>query len=470
MKVLMAAAEAVPFAKTGGLADVIGALPPHLQHLGVETRLVLPGYAARHSRHRANLGSLTVPWPEGSIPTRVLELEPLDGVRVYAIDAPAYFDRPELYGYDDDILRFGYFSRAVTELATVLSWTPDVVHLHDWHTGLVPVYAHLAGHRLRTVFSIHNLAFQGTGPAALLPRLGLPAELFNLHELEFYGQLNCLKGGLVFSDRLTTVSPQYAREIQTPEFGCGLNTVLAARGAVLTGIRNGIDHLIWHPTTDPFIPVRYSEADLSGKQACREALLAECGFKDRTAPLAGMVSRVTAQKGFDLLYEAIEDLLALGLRLVLLGAGNPAIERQWEKLQQRFPQQVSVHLGKRDEGLAHRIYAGSDLFLMPSHFEPCGLSQMIAAAYGTVPLVRATGGLADTITEWNPRLQEGNGFVFHDYSAPALVEAVRRAVQCYATDDWSRIQQAAMQSDFSWATPAAQYAELFQDLVDAEAP
>lgn len=489
----MAASEAVPFVKTGGLADVIGSLPVALSHCGCEARIALPYYSTidltHHEVERA--GEIDVHF-DGELHQVAIHravplptyLDPSFARRAersvaYLIEAPRYFDRSQLYGYDDDILRFGFFSRACVELLGFLStaegWSPDIVHCHDWHTGLVPAYlvaaANGSASPAKSVFTIHNLAYQGLTPKHYMPRLGLDWSLFNYHQLEFHDQINPLKAGLVFANEITTVSPTYAKEIQSPDYGAGLHGVLQEHAHILDGIINGIDYSHWNPLDDCYLPAHFSKEDLAGKKACKLDLLKSVELTgDEDTPLLGIVSRLSTQKGFDLIASALESLVAappagLGCRLIVLGAGDEYYMRLLERLARKFPRETAFHLGQRNEALAHKIYAGCDMFLMPSHYEPCGLSQMISLAYGTIPIVRATGGLADTVTEFDPETGRGHGFVFHDYNSLAMLEAVRRGVQCFHSESWPALMRQAMECDFSWDASAQKYLELYRRML-----
>jgi len=481
LKILMVASEAAPFAKTGGLADVIGSLPAALAAQGVDVRVVMPRYSSVDLSQRAvvSLGLVRVPFDDGERLAEIQQaVEPLNtsvgDVPIYFVEAPHFFRRPLLYGYDDDILRFGFFSRAVLEMlrqTVSLKWRPDIIHCHDWHAALLPVYLRTVLQNdeslktIKTVFSIHNLAYQGLAPKENLPRLGLDWSLFNHHQLEFHGQVNPLKAGLVFADALTTVSPRYAREIQTPEYGEGLDSVLRARDAALTGIINGIDPSAWHPLTDSYINHNYGALDWNNKARCKTDLLQKIGLQqEKNVPVIGMVSRLSSQKGFDLVADIMEPMLEMGCQFVLLGNGDERYLHCFNELGRRFPAASSMNLGKFNEELAHHIYAGSDLFLMPSLYEPCGLSQMIALAYGTVPIVRATGGLADSVSEWNPQTQAGNGFVFEEFSSAQLLSAVTRALKIYRSRAWPNLVKNAFAGDFSWDASAAHYKELYENL------
>jgi starch synthase len=464
----MVSSEAAPYAKTGGLADVVGALPPALQELGNQVAVVLPRYGSidlavsrRVWDHmRVFLGpdlyDLTIYQTAAKHP-------------VYLVDYPPLFDRKGLYGeggtdYPDNHIRFAVLARAAIGIARHL-FTADIFHCHDWQAGLVPVYLHSTFATdptflgCRTVFTIHNLAFQGPFPKSALPDAALDPRLFTPGGLEFWGKVSYMKAGLMYSDALTTVSPTYAREIQTHEMGAGLDGVLRDRGDVLTGILNGVDYAEWSPEVDPHIPARYSAADLSGKAVCKRKLLEEFRLPADAIerPLLGIVSRFTIQKGIDLITEAAPAMCAAGACLVSLGTGDREYEEALRRLQQDFPDRIAVRVGF-DNGLAHRIEAGSDMFLMPSRFEPCGLNQMYSLRYGTPPIVRATGGLDDTI-------EKGTGFKFAESSAEALLHAVHAAVQAYSdSQGWRERMRRGMAKDFSWGASAKQYSTLYRRL------
>lgn len=479
MKVLFVAAEAVPFYKTGGLADVIGALPQALRAHKIEARTILPRYRLFENPelktetlaefslffdgkvHRAKLGKVLSEDQASTFP------------ETYLIDAPEYFGRAKIYGYKDDILRFGFFCRAVLESLAILAdkerFLPEILHCHDWHTGLLPVYAGSEeDRRFKTAYTIHNLNYQGLAERAFLPRLGLDASLFNYHQLEFYGSINPLKGGLVFSDCITTVSPTYAREIQTEKYGAGLHGVLTEHAHSLKGILNGIDTQIWNPAQDRQIAAHFDAAHPKGKQVCKKALQKQVGLPDAPeTPLLGIVSRLAPQKGFDLLIAAMHELLALDCQLIILGAGEEQYRTLLRKISERFPEQTAFFLEGQNEELAHQIYAGSDLFLMPSQYEPCGLGQMIALAYGTIPVVHATGGLADTVVQFDLETKIGNGFVFHDYNTRAFLETLQKALDCYHSSRWPKLMKNAFSCDFSWKTSAAEYAKLYQNMIES---
>lgn len=484
LRVLFCTSEAVPFAKTGGLADVSGALPAALSELGYDIRVVLPGYRAID---RGKFGFQTI----GRSPVRLgaeqVEVELLEGrlpggrVPVYLVAHEPSFGRAGLYGeggkdYADNLERFTVFGRGALALPGLIGWTPDLLHCQDWQTGLVPVWlreeprpAGLEG--TATLFTIHNLAYQGLFPPERLPATGLGPRVFTPKGIEFYGKVNVLKGGLVFADRLSTVSEQYAREIQTSEFGCGLEGVLRERAADLAGILNGVDYGAWDPSGDPHIAARYTADDLTGKEACARDLrrLHKLTGTPRS-PLVGMISRLADQKGFDLVAAVLDRLIGAGAQFVLLGTGEPKYHELFPAFEQRYPGRVSVTLGF-DDALAHRIEAGADIFLMPSRYEPSGLNQLYSLRYGTVPVVRKTGGLADTIVDATPdAVARGtaNGFVFEPYEPLALWHALERALAAFRDRRlWRRLQQTGMRQDFSWRRAAGRYVDTYRRAIAA---
>jgi len=484
LKILMVASEAEPYARTGGLGDVMGALPGALAERGHEVKVVLPRYGLINGPAHglsAHLDSVTV--PDGNDVTHAMIERTGDhagGPEFLFVGHSEYFGRRQLYvdpatGKDflDNDRRFAFFSRAVLEMVKALNWSPDIIHVHDWQAVLVPVYlkARYADDdffaNCRTVLTIHNLGYQGLFDSDRFVDMDLPEELAYAATgaLEFYDQLNYLKAGIVMADKITTVSKRYAQEIQsTEEFGCGLQGVLADRTDDLSGIVNGVDYSIWSPRTDKKIPHRYWPANLSGKRMSRVELLGKAGLpvRERT-PLIGMVTRLDAQKGVDLVIKGVARLFEMNLQMVILGTGDEKIHQQLLELQQQYPDQLRVFLEFNDV-LAHEIQAGSDMFLMPSRYEPCGLNQLYALKYGTIPIVREVGGLADTVIDYQDA-QTGTGFVFEDYTAEAMLEAIERAVNLYARrQDWSRLMKAGMKCDFSWSASAARYEALFQSL------
>lgn len=480
MRVVMLTSEAQPWAKTGGLADVLGALPRALADGGVEVTVVLPGHREALERAGDGLEALGRVWAPVSSRT-----EPVDvlavveaAVPTVLLASPRYFDRPGLYGtrtgdYPDNAERYVVFCRAALEWLRVWPSPPHLLHAHDWQGGLGPAFLRGSAELypelryVRTVHTIHNLAYQGRFWAADWHLLNLDRRWFTSEWLEFWGDIGFLKAGLVFADAITTVSPRYAREIQTPERGEGLDGVLSARAARLHGITNGIDVHAWNPAADPALPARYGPDRLDGKARCKAALQADLGLRrsDATAVLA-VITRLAAQKGIDLLLEVLPGVLeAEDAQLVVLGSGAAPLERALNALASRFRGRVAIRLGF-DEALAHRIHAGADCFLMPSRYEPCGLAQMYAMRYGTVPIVHATGGLDDTVVEWDARRGAGTGFKFEPDTPEALHAAIDRALAARRDRAaWQRLQRNGMAVDFSWARSARAYRALYASLL-----
>jgi starch synthase len=435
------------------------------------------------------LPELVVPLPTGNrsagvwqhaLPVSSSSPDPAVTVPVYFIEDDAYFARPGLYGdasgdYDDNAQRFSFFCRAVLELLRHLDDFPQVVHCHDWATALLPAYRRfLAGTEagyatLAMVYTIHNLAYQGLFPASMLPVTGLPQTLFHPDGVEFYGQLNFAKAGLQYADFLTTVSPSYAEEICTPELGAGLDGVLRQRRAVLVGILNGVDYEVWNPETDPALPAPYSAADPTGKSLCKAAVLQAFALdKEPQLPLFGMISRLVDQKGLDLLAAILPTLLQLDLRLVILGAGETRYQVILQEQARAFPDRLGFRMGF-DDTLAHQIEAGSDCFLMPSRFEPCGLNQLYSLRYGTIPIVRATGGLRDTVIPFDPVSGIGTGFVFSEATAAAFLAAVQQALAVFADRiTWQRLRRNAMAEDFSWQQSALRYVDIYRRAMEGK--
>ena len=471
----MLASEMAPFCKTGGLADVVGSLPQALAKCGVDARVLLPHYSGLDfaGRSLVSLGEVAVPFDGGIVRAEIQQLvapiSSANDVAVYLLECPRFFRRAQLYGERDDILRFGFFCAAASELVrkpNALGWTPDIVHCHDWHAGLFAAYLRNRDAPIKTVFSIHNLAYQGLAKAEYLPRLGLENNLFSPQGLEFYGRINPLKAGLVWCDAITTVSQTYAREITTRARGEGLDGVLRERENVLSGIVNGLDYDLWNPATDPLLPAPYSASDAAGKKECKAALLGRCGLSASrlNRPVIGLVSRLSSQKGLDLVLQAMPQIVASGATFVLLGSGDARYLPLLRKLGDRFPDAVSMNIGVFDEPLAHLIYGGADMFLMPSQYEPCGLGQMIALAYGTVPIVRATGGLKDTVANWDGA--QGDGFVFQEFSSGAMLAAIRRACNAFDSEEWPRIVTNTLAARWPWETSARDYAQLYESLME----
>ena len=464
----------MPFAKTGGLADVAGALPRALGRMGVELSVFMPLYdeVRRRGFHPEPTGvRLEIELGGKAVKGEVAKAE-LPDCRVswYFLDCPRYYARAELYdGHADNSERFIFFCRAVLESLKGLGLRPDVIHVNDWQTGLIPVYARtIHPVSAKTVITVHNVSYQGIFPRREFPLTGLDWSLFNWKELEYYDKVNLLKGGIVFADAVTTVSERYAEEIQTSLYGCGLDGVLRERRDSLLGILNGADYSAWDPEIDPHLPANYSAHDASGKRACKEELRKEFGLPGTDAPLLGAVGRLVPQKGFDILAKAWREIAHEGAQLVVLGTGLPELEKEAKRLAASDPERVGVRIGF-DERLAHLITAGTDIFLMPSRFEPCGLNQMYALRYGTIPAVRRTGGLADTITDCTPRaLEEGraNGFVFEEEKPEALSGAVKRALSLYRDrESWARLVAIAMSQDWGWDKSAKKYLELYEGLL-----
>ena len=488
MNILLATSEAVPFAKTGGLADVCGALPVEIAKLGHEIAVVMPAYRqVRQSGQKIESTGIELSIPIGRktvVGTVLRSTLPDSNVPVYLIDQPGYFDRPGLYQHDgkdyiDNCERFVFFSRAVLEIIEQLQLPVDILHANDWQTGLVPAYLKLeyAGvpryEHIRSVLTIHNMAYQGQFWHWDMLLTGLDWKYFNWQQMEFFGNLNLLKTGLVFADYLTTVSPRYAQEIQTPEHGFGLEGVLNQRRHALSGIINGVDYRQWNPATDPHLAERYDANTFrTGKPICKQALQAELGLpQNPETPLIGFVGRLVDQKGLDLITQLLKDTLATReTQWAILGTGEAKYHELLPTLAARFPQRLAVRLDFSDP-LAHRIEAGSDIFMMPSRFEPCGLNQLYSLRYGTVPLVRATGGLADSITNVTPETlatSTGNGFSFQNYSTTALSETLDRALAAYGDSaTWQKIVQTGMTQDWSWARSARQYIGLYEEALHA---
>jgi starch synthase len=483
--VLFIGSEARPFAKTGGLADVLGALPCALARLGCDATVVLPKYQGIEEGTLVDTFRMTI----GGYTREIgcFEAPMADGARAVLIDCPDLYDRPGLYAidstdYPDNARRFAMLVRAALEFAARRGTPPSVVHAHDWQGGLSPVYLHTlyAGHpvlgRVASVFTIHNLAYQGLFDADWLPRLDLGWDLFTIDGMEFWNRISFLKGGINRADLITTVSRRYAEEIQTPEFGFGFDGILRARAADLVGILNGIDTREWDPAADPHLPKPFSRKDLSGKAAAKAELLARYNLpasgETLTRPLIGMVSRMVDQKGFDLIAAIAGLIPRMDATFVVLGTGDARYQNLWTMLAAEHPDRIGARIGF-DEGLAHLVEGGADMFLMPSQFEPCGLNQMYSLRYGTVPIVRAVGGLADTVVNYDPAAPKRpgrpspTGFVFTDYSPAALVDALGRALEAYRDPPvWRALQLAGMRQDNSWDRSAAEYVKIYERAIE----
>ncbi len=477
MKIIFASSEVTPFAKTGGLADVSSSLPEALASLGHDMRVVMPLYRSVVEREFKLIpmeDSIEVPFRGGSLKARVFYTRKKRNLMIYFIKRDEFFDRSGLYGtpegdYFDNPERFIFFARAALCLSETLDFQPDIIHCNDWQTALVPVYLKSVYKddpffsETGTVFTIHNLAYQGVFPPGYMGVSGLPTELYSMKGLEYYGKMNFMKGGILFSDIITTVSEKYAQEIQTPKYGYGLDGVLKDRKEDVLGVLNGVDYSTWNPKSDPHIAAHFDARNREGKKKCKEELMKIFGFKrQQKIPLIGMISRLADQKGFDILSKGIDGLLGMELYLVLLGKGDEKYEKQLTELGRKHKARFGVKIAF-DNILAHKIEAGSDMFLMPSRYEPCGLNQMYSLKYGTIPVVRATGGLDDTITEFDPQTGKGNGFKFSEYSAAALAERVKKAVKVYEDEKlWRKLMQNAMKEDFSWKKSAVKYEEIYK--------
>jgi starch synthase len=477
MRIMFVASEAVPYAKTGGMGDVVGSLPKYLRKLGHRVVIVLPKYRGVPA-DRVVIPSLTIPMGRSFKFCSVVEPEGINDVSYFLVDYPTYYDREALYrvsnqDYPDNAERFAYLCWAALEFAKRASQAPDIIHCNDWQSALVPVIlkVHYSNDpffaRTRTLLTIHNLAFQGVFPRSALGAVSLPDSLFNAEQMEYFENVNFLKGGILFADKLTTVSQRYSQEIRTEEFGYGLEGVLRKRAQDLTGILNGVDYSDWDPLTDIHIAANYSAENLEGKKICKRSVLRELGIADSSdRPLIGIVSRLADQKGFDLLCEVVDAVVQDGLSLAVLGTGEERYCRFFLKLQQEYPLYVGVKIAY-DEKMAHKIEAGADMFLMPSRFEPCGLNQIYSLKYGTVPIVRATGGLDDTVIDYSEP-SGGNGFKFSPYTPEELLQTIRRAVEVYHDPQaWRALVKTCMQYDYSWSRSAEKYSELYQSLMAA---
>jgi len=482
MHIAFAASECVPFSKTGGLADVVGALPRALASLGHQVSVYVPRYRqTKLTDPQTVVHSITIPFDDKYRFCSVVTAGTSNGVRFYFVDYPPYFDREALYGgpsgdYPDNAERFALFSRAVIEASKVLG-VPHIFHCHDWQSALIPVmlrtlYAEDPAFReLATVFTIHNMGYQGLFPPDTLPLLMLPWELFTISKMEFFGQVNFLKGALVHSDFVTTVSRKYSHEIQTTEYGFGLEGVLRNRAATVAGILNGVDYDEWSPQTDKFIVAKYSSEDLSGKAQCKKDLLNAFGVAnaDAKVPVIGIVSRFAAQKGFDLIAQIMDRLAREELIMVVLGSGDKPYEEMFLRLNRQFPNKIAAKVAF-DNAIAHKIEAGADMFLMPSRYEPCGLNQIYSLKYGTVPIVRATGGLDDTIEPWDARSGKGTGFKFTDYTGEALLATIKQALLAYRDpSSWQKLMRNGMARDFSWGASAREYGKVYERARQARA-
>lgn len=488
LKILFVSSEVDPFAKTGGLADVAGALPKTLSQLGHDVRVILPRYGSinQNKFKLEDVPSLqNIEVPVGSVVERAnVQTSLLDssGAKVpcYFLQNTKYFGRNELYvdsgtktDFPDNDERFIFFSRGILEMLRRLDWQPDIIHCNDWQSGLVPSYLKTLYkddpllRNAKTVFTIHNIAYQGRFPKHTMEKAGLPWSLFTFDGVEFYGDVNFLKAGMVFADAITTVSKKYAEEIcSSAEFGHGLEGVLNYRRNVLSGILNGIDYTVWNPEIDPLTSANYSSKNPKNKLMNKKALQQKFGLPiQETVPLLGVISRLADQKGFDLLGAIVPELVKMNLQMVVLGTGEQKYHELFERMHKQHPQKIGLYLGFNNE-LAHLIEAGSDMFLMPSRYEPCGLNQMYSLKYGTVPIVRATGGLDDTITAFNPRTKKGTGFKFAPYDAGEFLNTIKRAYDVYQDQKtWKTLMTSGMKKDFSWTASAKKYVTLYRKLL-----
>ncbi|MCQ6274482.1 glycogen synthase GlgA [Bacillus sp. V3B] len=474
MKILFAVSECVPFIKSGGLADVAGSLPKELIRLGADVRIIMPKYGIISEQYKQEMKKIAeftvqVGWRNQYCG---IEMYTYDNVIFYFVDNERYFKRDRLYGYDDDGERFAFFNQAVLESLEHLSFYPDVIHCHDWHTGMIPFLLKKkyqkkkAYAKIRTVFTIHNLQFQGIMPKEALKDLfDLDNQYFHVDELEFYGNINFMKGAIVAADKITTVSPTYMHEIQTDYYGEKLNGLLIKRKDDLSGILNGIDEEIYNPAWDEKIVQKYSPVNIQYKEANKLYLQERFALPELEVPLITMVTRLTKQKGLELIRRVFHEIMAENIQMIILGTGDPEFEHFFREMEYQYKDKFKAYIGF-DDTIAHQLYGGTDLFLMPSKFEPCGLGQLIALKYGALPIVRETGGLNDTIQSYNEITCEGNGFSFTNFNAHDMLHTFRRAIDVY--DDkgvWSQLRKTAMEMEFSWAQSAAKYNQLYVDLV-----
>ena len=479
MKVLIASPEIFPFVKTGGLADVTGALPKALKKMGIETRVILPkhkgieelGFPIRYRNHR-----ITCQISQSYVDAEIVESE-YDGITAYLVEKDEYYYRDYLYStpdgdYLDNAERFIFFAKSIMEAMKVTGFVPDVLHCNDWETSLAPVFLKTIYKndpdlkKVASLLTIHNLGYQGIFWHYDMHLLNIGWEYFTPNYLEFFGHINFLKGGIVFSDLISTVSKQYSQEIQTPEFGWGLDGILKTRQKDLYGIVNGIDYEEWDPEKDKCLPAQYAKGHLEGKKTCKKALQEAYGLPAaENTPLIATISRLADQKGFDLIASTMEEMLATGAQYVILGTGERKYHDLFTNLAKKFPKSLGVKIAY-DNDLAHLIEAGADMFLMPSRYEPCGLNQLYSLKYGTVPVVRGVGGLEDTITDYTKSPDKGTGFKFHDYSSAAMLDAIKRATAVYEDKEaWLKLIERSMDEDFSWDKSAQEYAAVYNKAV-----
>jgi starch synthase len=481
MKVLSVSSEVAPFAKTGGLADVCSSLPEALSRSGVEVSVALPLYRsvlAGDFELEDVLEDVPVELGNQKLSADIFRGQLIDNVDAFFIKRDEFYDRSYLYAmprgeYFDNANRFIFFCKAIFSFSKALNIKWDIIHCHDWQTAIIPIFLKTLYtdeplfKDIKSLLTIHNFGYQGIFPAAIFPLTGLPPYLLSIDGLEFWGKVNLLKGGIIFADRITTVSPTYAREVQTKRFGFGLDGVLGDYAHKFSGILNGADYQEWNPETDPYIKSRYSKENLSGKIKCKEDILKEfnLSFECMKRPLIGMVARLAAQKGIDLLESAIDEIMANGVGLIILGEGERRYEEILNRISSRYRETMAVKIAF-DNRLAHKIEAGSDIFLMPSRYEPCGLNQIYSLRYGTLPVVYHTGGLADTVIEAQEETGGGTGFKFYDYSTTGLSEAIDKAIKCFEKKEfWKKLVIQAMSCDFSWSRAAGEYLNIYRKLL-----
>ena len=473
MNIALISSEVVPFAKVGGLADVAGSLPKALEKNDVCVKVFLPKYKSIDENKfglKKISSYVSIPIGEKIKNAHLWEGKIGENVQVILIENEEYFGRDNIYGYHDDPERYTFFARATIEALKRLNFVPDVIHANDWQTGLIPVYLKTLYKeddffkKTGVLYTIHNLAYQGITDKSHLSLANLPLSIFNIDGIEYYGNINIMKGGIIFSEAINTVSKTYANEIQTPEYGEGLEGVLISRKDRLFGIINGIDYEVWNPETDKDIKVNYSIDTLDKKRENKKALKEENGLNSPdTTPLFGLISRLVDQKGLDILVKGIDKIMSFNIDFIILGTGDEKYHIMLKELMEKYPEKLKAHI-MFDPHLARRIYAGVDFFLMPSRFEPCGLGQLISLRYGTIPVVRKTGGLADTVIPFDPNTNTGNGIVFEEYSSDALIDAVKRAVDLYNQPSEMKIcQKNAMKSDYSWNKSAKEYIKLYKE-------
>jgi starch synthase len=481
MKILLASSEVHPFSKTGGLADMVAALGKALAHAGHEARIVTPlyrGIREKFPQLRREDWQFDLPLGAKRVSAQLWSLELEPSLTIWFVDQPEFYDRAGIYlganfSYADNDERFIFLSKCVANLARYSPWQPDIVHVHDWQVALVPALllhqknAEGWGKPPPTCLTIHNLAYQGTFPGTSFALTNLPLDYFTMDGAEFYGQLNCLKAGIVYADAITTVSPRYAREIMTEALGCALDDRLRLRRNHLFGILNGVDYSEWNTTKNKFLPHPYSVTRMAGKAANKLALQKELGLPEqKDVPLFGTIARLAEQKGVDIQLGALEEMLSADIQFVLLGSGSPVFERGYQELVERFPGKVAARFGF-NEGLSHRIEAACDFFLMPSQFEPCGLNQMYSLRYGTIPVVRATGGLDDSVIDYTQSPAQANGIKFQEYSARALAKAMRKALAIYAQPELLRLyRRNGMSADFSWEQTVEKFVKIYELIIN----